>query len=320
MNQSNTETAEILDELTSVDYDDDDALTLLDDEETPSVARVAYEDADLASFYSDIPEPKVEAPKVEKEPKEEPPKEPVVKPVIPAKEPATVDDYLNKSLEKPEVKVEKVASIKPDNPAPIVPKVEPVKERPVEVNSDNSLNQLFAKVSSNVKGASDLVNRNAEIKRKIDERLEALTKLQAEHEKNKQRDYEEITNYKNDVYNKLLAKKEELEKQMSQLKQLQITLMQEKQTFEAEKKKSQEALVQKEQELNQSYQERVKSIEQIENGLIKRKAELDQERELLQQEKEDVNKQKKELAENLVKFNQLVDDFTKGVDRFNETN
>ena len=54
----------------------------------------------------------------------------------------------------------------------------------------NDLNQLFSKVSSNVKGASEIVNRNAEIKKKIEERFEELRHLQQEHEENKKKEKE----------------------------------------------------------------------------------------------------------------------------------
>ena len=53
MDTRTTETDEILNELTSIEFDDDDALTLLDDEEASPSSKSLIEDADLASFYSD---------------------------------------------------------------------------------------------------------------------------------------------------------------------------------------------------------------------------------------------------------------------------
>ncbi len=184
----------------------------------------------------------------------------------------------------------------------------------------DSLNQLFAKVSSNVKGASDMVNKNAEIKKRIDEKFLELKKLQEEHEQNKQSDYAEINAYKEDVYAKLKEKKTEVEEQMTLLSRAKEAFEIEKKAFEKEKAETLATLAKRDQELDKSYQERVQGITQIEEGLVKRKEQLDIERNAIQQERIQCDKEKKELADNLLKFNQLVDDFTRGVDRFNETN
>jgi hypothetical protein len=72
--------------------------------------------------------------------------------------------------------------------------------------------------------------------------------------------------------------------------------------------------------LQASYAERVKGLEQIEQGLVKRKEQLDAERLEITKDREKCEIDKKELAENLLKFNRLVDDFTKGVDKFGDNN
>lgn len=352
MNTQRQETDEILNELTSIEFDDDDALTLLDDEEATPVSRETIDDEDLASFYLDsseetpkktdlytekevpnVPVQKEEV-KVAKEIKEETPVQTPVSALV--SQPSTpekyygggahIDAYLNGSLEnrKEEVKVERVTQTPPkpepiSSPTPQVQVVTPSekKEEPVDMNN---LNQLFAKVSNNVRGASDIVNKNAEIKKKIDERFQEIKRLQDAHEEAKKKDYAEINAYKDEVYAKLKDKKNEVEEQMALLKKEQQDFETQKQAFAKEKEETLARLAKKDQELMLSYQERVKSIEQIENGLVKRKEQLDSERATIQQEKEQCEKDKKELAENLIKFNQLVDDFTKGVDRFNETN
>ncbi len=357
MNTRRTETDEILNELTSIEIDDDDALTLLDDEEMTPISKGVIEDADLASFYSDgiedlkpkekktdlytekvAPKPvvKKEVPKEEiKELTPEPPKtsEKVEKYQKAEEKRASLDAYLNGSLDskKDEVKVEKVTiptpkvveipkeenTVEPAEPPKLVPSMVTPKEEPVDIDS---LNQLFAKVSSNVKGASDIVNKNAEIKKRIDEKFLELKKLQEEHEQNKQSDYAEINAYKEEVYNKLKEKKTEVEEQMTLLSRAKEAFEVEKKAFEKEKEETLAALAKRDQELDKSYQERVQGIAQIEEGLVKRKEQLDIERNTIQQERIQCDKEKKELADNLLKFNQLVDDFTRGVDRFNETN
>ena len=347
MKPNANETDEFLEELTSIEYDDDDALTLLDDEEASSASKVEIEDDDLASFYADAYDEKPAKPTVYKEEPVPAPKAPTPSVVV-EKSPdltyprrveqntASLDNYLNNSMaSRDTVKVEKV-TVPPVQPRPVVqpqpvaPSVapKPVAPAPAKVETNRvdveargeSLNQLFEKVSNNVRGASNIVNKNVEIKKKIDERFNELKKLQEEHEKNRQRDYDEINAYKDDVYNKLKEKKAEIEQEMSALQQAQAAFEREKQTFASEKQKSLEELNKKEASLNQSYKDRLKSIEQIEDGLVKRKEQLDNEKKALQREKEQCEKDKKELAENLIRFNQLVDDFTKGVDSVGESN
>ncbi len=358
MNTRRTETDEILNELTSIEIDDDDALTLLDDEEMAPISKGVIEDEDLVSFYSDSIEdlkPKEKKAEVYTEKvtpktvvkKEEPSKEDIkeLTPELPKvsgkaeryqkteEKRASLDAYLNGSLDskKDEVKVEKVtiptpkiveipkedSAVEPAEPPKLVPSMVAPKEEQVDIDS---LNQLFAKVSSNVKGASDMVNKNAEIKKRIDEKFLELKKLQEEHEQNKQSDYAEINAYKEDVYAKLKEKKTEVEEQMTLLSRAKEAFEIEKKAFEKEKAETLATLAKRDQELDKSYQERVQGITQIEEGLVKRKEQLDIERNAIQQERIQCDKEKKELADNLLKFNQLVDDFTRGVDRFNETN
>ncbi len=346
-----TETDEILNELTSIEFDDDDALTLLDDEEAAPVSKNIMEDEDLASFYSDSVETlnskpkedvvveKIEAkpvvrkevPKVEEKKVEHPKMADKYQGSMESR--ANLDAYLSGALDakKEEVKVEKI-TLPPTPPKePLVEeKVEPIEppklvpstiaqKKEEQVNID-SLNQLFEKVSSNVRGASDIVNKNAEIKKKIDEKFQELKRLQEEHEKNKENDYAEINAYKEDVYAKLKEKKTEVEEQMAILTQAKASFEKEKENFEKDKEAALLMISKREQDLDKSYHERLQGISQIEDGLVKRKEQLDLERASIQQERAQCDKEKKELADNLLKFNQLVDDFTRGVDRFSDSN
>lgn len=180
----------------------------------------------------------------------------------------------------------------------------------------NDLNQLFSKVSSNVKGASEIVNRNAEIKKKIEERFEELRHLQQEHEENKKKDYAEINAYKDDVYSKLQQKKTDIEHDLVALRTEQEKFDKEKKSFENYKNNTLADLKKLEKELKDSYESRNKNIEQVELGLVKRKEQLDNERTALAKERESVQKEREELANNLLQFNKLVDDFTNGIDNF----
>lgn len=320
---------DILSELNNLDYDDDD-LKLLDDEDIKPI-NSSKEDDDLADFYMDYEEPKKEekpakinlytekdddAPVVElisprHEEKEKPAPKVDVQPQV-----SSVDAYLNRNIKARPItasRVERTTSVEP------VKANEPVKEEketPIRTTVQD-LNQLFDKVSNNVKGASEIVNRNTEIKRKIDERFEELQRLEQEHEANKRKDYAEINAYKEDVYTKLQAKKSEIEKELVALRTDQDALAKEKQEFENYKNTSLANLKKLEDELRESYDSRNKNIEQVEVGLVKRKEQLDVERANLAKERKELDKERTELSQNLVQFNKLVDEFTKGIDNFN---
>lgn len=250
-----------------------------------------------------------------------------------------VDDYLNRQTPQPVKKENTVysqpkSSYVPPRTNPITPKAKvntpystpPItnKEPSKNINQNsinksveiNDLNQLFSKVSNNVKGASEIVNRNAEIKKKIEERFEELRRLQQEHEENKKKDYAEINAYKDDVYGKLQQKKTDIERDLVALRTEQEKFDKEKQSFENYKNNSLADLKKLEKELKDSYESRSKNIEQVELGLVKRKEQLDSERASLAKERESIQKEREELANNLLQFNKLVDDFTNGIDNF----
>jgi len=381
---TNTTNEDIINEITGIEYEDDDALTLLDDEEMQTSADET-DDEDLNSFYLDYSSPSEQKETIDlyTEKTVEVEDEKSVSPTV--EMPAVVDDvqsvittappvqsvvqqpvednkkteegkdlkksgyqnkldqlstnidaYLNGSLDnrRDEVKVERmepvvvkapqvaesrVQSVTPQEQQPVVNQVSQSQQAsnavPVinSTNIDSNLNQLFAKVSNNVRGASD-------VKRKMEERYQELRKLYDDFEKKKKADYDEINAYKDEVYNKLKIKKEELDDQAKRLKMEQDTLANQKKQFEAEKQRVKEEHKKKEQELFAAFKEREKNIEQVEAGLIKRKEQLDLEKINIANERAKCEQEKKELADNLVKFNQIVDDFTKGVDRFGESN
>lgn len=379
--RTNTTNEDIINEITGIEYEDDDALTLLDDEEMQNAAQET-DDEDLNSFYLDYPEKDQVKEAVDLYTEEVLKKEEKVVPTVAqsVKEPESfgmplpmekmaepkpaveeknngyqnklnqlstnIDAYLNGSLDnrKDEIKVEKMESVvvkapvmpatpvQPIQPKPTAqPKEQPsVRPAPVVVptinqpsnnvnmnnnsqNIDNNLSQLFAQASDSVRGASN-------VKKKMEDKFKELQKLYEDFENKKKADYAEINAYKDEVYNKLKVRKDEIDEQAKQLKLEQDTLANQKKQFEIEKQKMKDEAKKKEQELLDAFKEREKQIEQVENGLIRRKEQLDLEKVKIAKEKSQCEQEKKELAENLVKFNQLVDDFTQGVDRFNDNN
>ncbi|MBR6689852.1 MAG: hypothetical protein IKL65_00780 [Bacilli bacterium] len=178
---------------------------------------------------------------------------------------------------------------------------------------ETDINSLFDKVSINVKDASDIFRKNTDLKQKIDTRFEELKKLQSELENSRKKQLDEINKYKEDVLEKLTEKKEEIERRLNVLKELQSTLEKEKQEFEVYKKKEQDNIDKVQKEVQSAYDDRREELNHIEDVLRKQKDSLDEERTQLSLDKIQYESDKNELANNLLKFNELVNSFTDGV-------
>lgn len=326
-NISEINSEDILKELNNLDYDDTDDLQLLDDEDNikPVEEKKETPKMDIYSNYGYKREkPSVdmytEQPVVAPNPLDKYIKEAEIRNNVSQKQSVSnkpIDKYLdqmNQNKNTSSYQEKEVASPKVE----VLKKIEPAKTTsPIDSqNNITDLNQLFNKVSSNVKGVSDIVNKNAEIKRKIEEKYNDLKKLQQEHEDNKKRDYAEINAYRDEVYAKIQEKKSEFEKDYEYIKQEHTKLENEKRSFEEYKNTTLANLNKLEKELKESYDNRNKNIEQVELGLVKRKEQLDLERANLAKENERVKKEKDELAQNLIQFNKLVSEFTNGVESF----
>ncbi len=259
---------------------------------------------------------------------------------------SNIDSYLNgileakKDLEQSYQPLESTTSIEEKTPVVETPKIESREDvktnnqdfqpfesyQSVQGNGEiaslepSDINLLFDRVSTNVKEASSIFSRNLEMKKKIDERFEELKKLQSEHEKNKKIDYDEINSYKDEVYLKLKDKKAEVEKKLNELKDLQAKFDQEKAEFEKYKSETLIRLKDAEREQTLAYNERKEEITKLEDKLIKKKDAIDEEKRQLKLDRIQYETEKNTLATNLVKFNELVGDFTVGIDRFNSSN
>lgn len=186
-----------------------------------------------------------------------------------------------------------------------------------EKKDTKDLNSIFEIVNNNVKEATNLFNKNIEMKRKIEEQLDALRKDKEEHEAKKNADYQKIKTYKQEVYDKLKAKKEEVESEIASLKETQIKIINEKNKFE--KYKREELTRLKEQEANNQIilEEEKAKLEEEKNKLKVEKNSLEEAKHSLELDRIKYENDKNELANNLMKFNELVGDFTVGIDRFN---
>lgn len=186
-----------------------------------------------------------------------------------------------------------------------------------EIESTN-INELFDRVSVNVKDASDIFRKNTEMKQKIDFRFDELKKLQSEVENAKKTQIDEINQYKEEVLNKLNEKKEEIEKRLNTLKEVQSSLEKEKKEFEEYKRQEKSKIEKIQKEVQSAYDDRREELGHIEDVLRRQKDSLDEERNKLSLDKIQYESDKNDLANNLLKFNELVNSFTNGVNEVEE--
>ena len=183
-----------------------------------------------------------------------------------------------------------------------------------KINSTD-IKSLFDKVGVNVQEASDIFKKNTEMKEKIDSRFEELKKLQSEIEKTKKNQFDEINAYKEEVLSKLTEKKEEIEKRLNKLKENQANLEKEKAEFEQYRKTEKEEIARVQKEVQEAYDSRREELSHIEDVLRKQKDSLDEERSKLSLDVIQYESDKNELANNLLKFNEIVASFTDGMER-----
>ena len=181
-----------------------------------------------------------------------------------------------------------------------------------------NINELFDKVSVNVQDASQIFKKNTDLKSKIDKRFDELKKLQSELESTRKNQIDEINNYKEEVLAKLTDKKEEIEKRLNILKEAQANLEKEKKEFESYKKKEKENIDNVQKQVQSAYDERREELNHIESALRKQKDALDEERNQMSLDRIQYEADKNELANNLLKFNELVNSFTNGVNEAGE--
>ena len=180
---------------------------------------------------------------------------------------------------------------------------------------ETNMDAIFDKVSLNVKEASDIFKKNTDMKKKIDIRFEELKNLQQDIEEKKKRQIDEINAYKDEVYLKLTEKKDEIEKRLNKLKELQANFDKEKTEFEEYRKSEKENIEKVKAEVQSAYDERREELNKVEDVLRKQKDSLDEQRNQLNLDRIQYESDKNDLANNLLKFNELVDSFTNGVDK-----
>ena len=227
-------------------------------------------------------------------------------------EPFTGNDQQNEFVVQTDAQPKTVTSeMMSDTPIEELNKLTEYKE---EKLNTTDIKALFNRVGVNVQEASDIFMKNTEMKEKIDVRFEELKKLQSEVEQTKKLQYDEINSYKEEVLGKLTEKKEEIEKRINKLKEFQKNLEQEKEEFEKYRKTEKEEIERVQKEVQDAYDSRREELNHIEDVLRKQKDSLDEERNQLSLDRIQYESDKNELANNLLKFNEIVDSFTNGME------
>lgn len=211
----------------------------------------------------------------------------------------------------PEEKIAASTNIISDTPIEELNKLTEYEEEKISVTD---IKALFNRVGTNVQEASDIFIKNTEMKEKIDAKFEELKQLQAQVENAKKTQYDEINSYKEEVFGKLNEKKNEVEDRINKLKEFQDNLEKEKEEFEKYKKEQTDEIERVQKEVQDAYESRREELNHIEDVLRKQKDSLDEERNQLSLDKIQYEADKNELANNLLKFNQIVDSFTIGME------
>lgn len=227
------------------------------------------------------------------------------------KDDAVINQFNDISEEqKPEVKEEKSEIFLSETPIEELEDLTKYEEDNIE---PTDINSLFNKVSTTFQDASDIFKKNTDMKAKIDNKFDELKKLQSELEVEKQKQLDEINKYKEEVLGKLTEKKEEIEKRLNTLKEYQTNLEKEKTEFEKYRKEEMDNIDKVQKEVQEAYDDRREELSNIEDALRKQKDSLDEERNQLSLDRIQYEADKNELANNLLKFNELVNSFTNGV-------
>lgn len=186
--------------------------------------------------------------------------------------------------------------------------LEPIKEEPEIPKMD--LKNIFEIANNNVREATNIFNKNLEMKRKIESQKQEIEHLRKEHENKCREEITKVKEYKAEVYQKLKTKKEEVERQIQAFRDMRANFDLEKNKFEIYKRNEMEKL-QKDQEHVQNLESREQEIKAREMRIEEKERQLDMDRLKYKTDQE-------ELSSNLQKFNELVGQFTSNVEKISE--
>lgn len=199
-------------------------------------------------------------------------------------------------------------------------KEEPKKEEIPEVvpqKESRDINSMFEIATTGVLEAKNIFAKNVEMKEKIDAKFQELEDAKKEHERIKQSDIAKINSYKEAVTSKLKDKKAELDAQVLKLKEARSKYEQERTRFETYKKEEFERVKELKRQQRLEMEEKQKELDALTETLKQQKEEVEESKRQLELDRIKYEADKNELANNLLKFNDLVSDFTVNMDKLN---
>lgn len=196
------------------------------------------------------------------------------------------------------------------------------KETVISDNQKNSVNieNIFERANNNVKEATNIFQKNLLLKQQLEEKIKKFNIDKSNFEKNKELEYEKIKEYKKTAYEKLKQKKLVIEKSIDELKQQQEKLNAEKIAFQEKRKQELEKIKEEKQKNILFMKEKKQQLENLEHELKAEKESLNEAKEQLKLDRIQCESDKSELANNLIKFNELVGEFTVGIEKFSDEN
>ena len=176
-------------------------------------------------------------------------------------------------------------------------------------NKSVDIENIFERANNNVKEATNIFQKNLILKQQLEEKIKKFNLERNNFEKNKELEYE-----------KLKQKKLIIEKSIDELKQQQEKLNSEKIAFQEKRKEEIEKLKEEKQKNIAFMKEKKQQLETLEQELKLERENLNEEKEQLKLDRIQCESDKSELANNLIKFNELVGEFTVGIEKFSDEN
>jgi len=174
-------------------------------------------------------------------------------------------------------------------------------------NKIKDIKKFFDLANDNVKSATGIFNRCVEMKKKLELDTKELEKQRSDHANATEQEIEKIKHLKDEVFSRLKEKKLEVDTEITLLKEEKLLLSNEKSKFNIEKKSEIEKFNEQIKKHNQEVSIKNKELD-------KDKRQLEEEKKKLEEDKLKVNEKADELAENLNRFNELVKQFTSGIE------
>lgn len=182
------------------------------------------------------------------------------------------------------------------------------------------IDNIFERANNNVKEATNIFQKNLILKQQLEEKIKKLNAERDAFEKNKELEYEKIKEYKKNAYEKLKQKKVVIEKSIDELKQQQEKLNSDKLAFQEKRKQELEKFKEEKQKNILFMKDKKQQLEKLEQELRAEYESLNEAKEQLKLDRIQCESDKSELANNLIKFNELVGEFTVGIEKFSDEN